>query len=95
MFLRGALYKNDRLKYWGVSFPSDEPVVYRTQRYRYEVLGERPIQFQQFIRMPSMLHGALLLLGMAYFALLSSFAWTRNLLFKVNNFYVDDVLYTM
>uniref|UniRef100_A0A0N7ZAS2 Saccharopine dehydrogenase NADP binding domain-containing protein n=1 Tax=Scylla olivacea TaxID=85551 RepID=A0A0N7ZAS2_SCYOL len=79
---KGFLYKNDTLGYWGVSFPSDEPVVYRTQRYRHEMLGERPIQFQQFIRMPSLLHGALLLIGLAYFSLLSSFAWTRNLLFK-------------
>lgn len=98
IFLRGTLYKNDTLGYWGVSFPSDEPVVYRTQRYRYEVLGERPIQFQQFLRMPSVLHGALLLLGMAYFALLSSFAWTRNLLFKVSTIlhilYVDKVYVT-
>ena len=91
MCFRGIIYKNDTLGYWGVSFPSDEPVVYRTQRYCHEVLGERPIQFQQFIRIPSMLHGAMLLLGMAYFALLSSFAWTRNLLFKVNNLNFDNV----
>ncbi|KAG0721476.1 Saccharopine dehydrogenase-like oxidoreductase [Chionoecetes opilio] len=77
-----ALYKNDKLGYWGVTFPSDAPVVYRTQRYRHDVLGERPIQFQQFIRMPSVVHGAMLILGMVYFALLSSFTWTRNLLFK-------------
>lgn len=77
-----VIHKNDQLGYWGVSFPSDEPVVYRTQRYRHDVLGQRPIQFQQFIRMPSVFHSIMLLMGMAYFGLLSMFSWTRNLLFK-------------
>lgn len=88
---RGALHKNDRLGYWCVACPSDEPVVYRTQRYRHDVLGERPIQFQQFIRIPTMFHGIMLLLGMAYFALLSVFSWTRNLLFKVSNLNADSM----
>lgn len=88
---RGALHKHDRLGYWGVSFPSDEPVVYRTQRYRHDVLGERPIQFQQFLRMPTVFHGIMLLLGMAYFGIMSTFSWTRNLLFKVSFLKCDSL----
>lgn len=80
---RGVLHKNDELGLWGVPLPTDEPVVYRTQRYRYEVLGQRPLQFQQFLGVRSSFQGVGLLLGMAYFTFLCFFSWTRKLLLKV------------
>lgn len=82
-FFRGVLHKNEELGVWGVPLPTDEPVVYRTQRYRYEVLGQRPLQFQQFIGLRSPFQGVGLLIGMAYFTFLCFFSWTRKLLLKV------------
>ncbi|XP_037787469.1 saccharopine dehydrogenase-like oxidoreductase isoform X1 [Penaeus monodon] len=79
---KGVLHKNDELGLWGVPLPTDEPVVYRTQRYRYEVLGQRPLQFQQFLGVRSSFQGVGLLLGMAYFTFLCFFSWTRKLLLK-------------
>ncbi|KAG7159546.1 saccharopine dehydrogenase-like oxidoreductase isoform X2 [Homarus americanus] len=79
---KGALHKNDKLGLWGVPLPTDEPVVYRTQRYWYDVLKKRPIQFQQFIGIRSFFQGVGTLLGLAYFALLCYFSWTRHLLLK-------------
>lgn len=79
---KGILHKNETLNMWGIPFPSDEPVVYRTQRYRSDVLGLRPVQFQQFFGLPSFFHGIGLLIGMAYFAVICYFSWTRKLLIK-------------
>lgn len=80
---RGVLHKNEELGLWGVPLPTDEPVVYRTQRYRHDVLGQRPLQFQQFLGVRKFFQGFGLLLGMAYFSFLCFFSWTRNLLLKV------------
>ncbi|XP_042863377.1 saccharopine dehydrogenase-like oxidoreductase isoform X2 [Penaeus japonicus] len=79
---KGVLHKNEELGLWGVPLPTDEPVVYRTQRYRHDVLGQRPLQFQQFLGVRKFFQGFGLLLGMAYFSFLCFFSWTRNLLLK-------------
>ncbi|KAK7080206.1 hypothetical protein SK128_023796 [Halocaridina rubra] len=79
---KGMLHKNDTLNIWGVPFPTDEPVIYRTQRYRYDVLNLRPVQFQQFMGVRNAFQGIGLAIGMAYFAFLSYFSWTRNILLK-------------
>ena len=81
---RGTLHKNSELNLWGVAFPTDEPVVYRTQRYRHDVLGERPLQFQQFLGLPTAFHGIALIIGMTYFLFVCYFSWTRKLLVKVS-----------
>lgn len=79
---RGILHKNDKLGLWGIPLPTDEPVVYRTQRYRYDVLHQRPIQFQQFVCARNLFQSVGMLLGMAYFAFICYFSWTRVLLLK-------------
>ncbi|KAK8735411.1 hypothetical protein OTU49_005372, partial [Cherax quadricarinatus] len=78
----GILHKNDKLGLWGIFLPTDEPVVYRTQRYRFDELQQRPIQFQQFFATRSFFQAVGMLLGMVYFAFMCYFGWTRNLLFK-------------
>ncbi|KAK3859036.1 hypothetical protein Pcinc_034811 [Petrolisthes cinctipes] len=79
---KDRMHKNDELGIWGLSLPTDEPVVYRTQHYRHSVLSQQPIQFQQFVGLRSFFQAAGLLIGMAYFALISYFSWTRKLLLK-------------
>lgn len=79
---KGFLHKNEKLGLWGVPMPTDEPVVYRTQRYRHDVLNQRPIQFQGFLGVRNIFQGVGMVLGLAYFALICYFSWTRNLLLK-------------
>ncbi|XP_066961736.1 saccharopine dehydrogenase-like oxidoreductase isoform X2 [Macrobrachium rosenbergii] len=79
---KGMLHKNEAVNLWGVAFPTDEPVVYRTQRHRHDVLGQRPVQFQQFLGFRSAFTAIGLIFGMAYFAVICYFSWTRKLLLK-------------
>ncbi|XP_064120928.1 saccharopine dehydrogenase-like oxidoreductase isoform X2 [Macrobrachium nipponense] len=79
---KGMLHKNESVNLWGVAFPTDEPVVYRTQRHRHDVLGQRPIQFQQFLGFRNAFTAIGLICGMAYFAVVCYFNWTRKLLLK-------------
>ena len=80
---RGAIHKNSTLNLWGVPLPTDEPMVYRTQRYRYDELGQRPIQYKGYLAVRSMMQAIGTVVGMMYFGLLAYFSFTRSLLLKV------------
>ncbi|CAL4078332.1 unnamed protein product [Meganyctiphanes norvegica] len=67
---------------WAVPLPGDEPQVYRTQRYRNDVLNQRPIQFHGYMCLPSFGAALGVFVGMIYFVLISYFSLTRYLLFK-------------
>jgi len=80
---RGPVHKESHaLQKWAVPLPGDEPQVYRTQRYRHDVLKQRPIQFHGYMALPSF--GAALgtFIGMVYFVLIAYFSLTRYLLLK-------------
>ncbi|CAL4152147.1 unnamed protein product, partial [Meganyctiphanes norvegica] len=79
---RGAIHHNKLVNLWGVAFPLDEPVVLRTQRYKYETLGKHPIQFKGYIAAKRKLAAQSVLFGMGYIALLASNRWTRSVLLK-------------
>lgn len=80
---RAPVHKESHtLHKWAVPMPGDEPQVYRTQRYRHDVLKQRPIQFHGYMALPSF--GAALgtFIGMIYFVLIAYFSLTRYLLLK-------------
>jgi len=67
---------------WAVPLAGDEPQVYRTQRYRHDVLHQRPIQFHGYMCLPSFGAALGVFIGMIYFVLISYFSLTRYLLLK-------------
>jgi len=80
---RAPVHKESQvLNKWAVPLPGDEPQVYRTQRYRHDVLKQRPIQFHGYMCAPSLGAAVGLLFGMMYFVLISYFSLTRYLLLK-------------
>lgn len=79
---KSLIHHSPETGFYGIPFPSDVPVVYRSQRYRHDVQGLQPLQFQQFLAFRSWLQAVGMLFGMAYFGVMSMIGWTRNLVLK-------------
>ncbi|XP_076046939.1 saccharopine dehydrogenase-like oxidoreductase isoform X2 [Oratosquilla oratoria] len=79
---RNPLHYRDELGLYAVPMPTDEPVAFRTQYDFFHEYGRRPVQFRGYMGLRNAFQGIGVLLGMAYFAVLCYFSFTRKLLLK-------------
>ncbi|XP_014667904.1 PREDICTED: saccharopine dehydrogenase-like oxidoreductase isoform X2 [Priapulus caudatus] len=81
---RPQLFRGERVgSDWCVHFQgADRSVVQRTQRFNYEQLKERPVQFNPFVRISSTFWLVIIALMTTIFSLLANFSFGRSLLEK-------------
>jgi len=85
---RGNIFFSEEVDNYCLPFPgSDRAVVYRTQRYNHDVLNIHPIQFNPYLRLPSMFFAYFTAFMGVIFAILSSFSFGRWLLEAFPSFF--------
>jgi len=84
---RDNIFYSDEVGEYCLPFPgSDRSVVYRTQRYNH-VLERHPVQFNAYLRLPSMFYAYLTAFVGVIFAFLCSFSFGRYLLESYPSFF--------
>ncbi|XP_064622496.1 saccharopine dehydrogenase-like oxidoreductase [Lineus longissimus] len=79
--IRMPIFYCDNMYSWCVpSLEVDAAVVYRTQRYNYKTNNTRPIQYREYIRMPSVINAIAIVVIALLVLLVGSFRFGRYLL---------------
>uniref|UniRef100_A0A1B6HJK4 Saccharopine dehydrogenase NADP binding domain-containing protein n=2 Tax=Homalodisca liturata TaxID=320908 RepID=A0A1B6HJK4_9HEMI len=85
---RPMLHKNEVVNKWCLPFPgSDRPVMYRSQRFRYEQDKMRPVQVQAYMAFASFLHAIMVIVIGGLFTLMTKTAFTRQILLNHPKFF--------
>jgi len=85
---RANLFFSEDVDNYCLPFPgSDRSVVYRTQRYNNDVLNSHPVQFNAYLRLPSMFYAYFVAFMGVMFGFLSSFSFGRMLLETFPSFF--------
>ncbi|XP_060068458.1 saccharopine dehydrogenase-like oxidoreductase [Ylistrum balloti] len=85
---RGAVFKSEVLgKYCMPFLGSDKSVVYRSQRYKHDVLKQRPIQFSPYMVQKGLLSVVGSILFGLLFVVMTSFRLGQTLLMKYPSFF--------
>ncbi|GIX91330.1 saccharopine dehydrogenase-like oxidoreductase [Caerostris darwini] len=89
------LFYSGEVKGWCFWFMGpDERVLYRSQKFRYEYLNDRPIQSHGYVKMPSFFIALYSLFFASIFGFLSLFSFGRNLLAKYPSFFTAGIFST-
>lgn len=85
---RGAVFTGEVVNKYCVDFMgSDKSVVYRTQRYNYEVKKQRPVQYSPYMCLKGISDVIGMMIFGLVFAVLCKFSFGRSLLIKYPSFF--------